>query len=164
MINFLKIEFRSIFMLMLVLASFLGFACSGNGSTTDLSLSEAEKQSAINSIVEIYGKSNGIVAGKIEQDGDKVDLILIVNSTEYLPSYGPMNKEKGKQIGRHFVELVKNGGTDDPAVNGIGEGKFNYSVGVYYQDVNNPDKTFVNPLRKIVIGKKKAKSSTLNWD
>ena len=34
-----------------------------------------------------------------------------------------VNKEKGKEIGKHFVTLIKNGGTDDPAVNGIGKGK-----------------------------------------
>ena len=164
MINILENNRQSVFPILVVLTILLGFACSGGGPATNLLLSEAEKQTAIDTIVQTYGKSNGVLAGKIAQDGNDVDLIIIINSTEYLPSYGPMNKEKGKEIGKHFVKLIKNGGTDDPAVNGIGKGKFNYSIGVYYQDVNNPDKTFVNPLRKIVTGKKKAKSSTIKWD
>ena len=139
-------------------------ACGGGGTETDLVLGETEKADAIETIL-AKGFSSSDHAGKfgamlatITQEGADVKLILIIDSTE-----AHFTKEIGREMATEFVKVVKNAGTDEPTGTEIGKGIFNYSVGVYYDDISNPDKTYVNPIRKIVIGEKKSNSKNIKW-
>lgn len=139
-------------------------ACGGGGAETDLVLSEVEKEKAKEQILsKLFSSSDhatgfGAMVATITQEGANVKLILIIDSTE-----AHFTKEIGRKMATEFVRVVKNAGTDEPTGTEIGKGIFNYSVGVYYDDINNPDNTFVNPIRKIVVGEKKRNSKNIKW-
>lgn len=83
-------------------------------------ITEFDKTTAINQI-KAYPE---ILDAAIEQDGKDLSLVLIVE-------YGT-SEEYAKQLGDNFVRMVKTFGPEPAPGKLIGEGMFNYLVGVYY--------------------------------
>lgn len=83
-------------------------------------ITEFDKTIAINQI-KAYPE---ILDAAIGQDGNELSLVLIVE-------YGT-SEELAKQLGDNFVRMVKTFGPEPAPGKIIGEGMFNYLVGVYY--------------------------------
>jgi len=78
------------------------------------------------------------------QDGKELNLVVIVD-------YGT-SKERAKELGDSFVRLVKTYGPEPVPSKEIGEGIFDYLVGVYY-----PNKEMV------VMGAKVSSADHITW-
>tara|TARA_B100001750_G_scaffold239014_1_gene246440 strand:+ start:293 stop:850 length:558 start_codon:yes stop_codon:yes gene_type:complete len=143
-------------------------ACGG-GVETDLVIPESEKEAAVNIMLDKYkaDQEGGVVGASVTQEGGTLNLIIMIKRITYLENVRSTANldwsNQGRKLGTEFVRLVKDGGTDDPTGGEIGKGQFNYTIGVYYQDPANPNKVYANPIRKIVEGKKSAKSSKIKW-
>ena len=126
-------------------------------------------EAAVNKMLDKYkaDQEGGVVGASVTQEAGTLNLIIMIKRITYLENVRSTANldwsNQGRKLGTEFVRLVKDGGTDDPTGSEIGKGQFNYTIGVYYQDPANPNKVYANPIRKIVEGKKSAKSSKIKW-
>ena len=65
-----------------------------------------------------------VVEAAISQRGDQVSLILIVRSAT--------NKQRARELGDNFVRMFKSFSPDTAPGSVIGEGIYDYVVGIYY--------------------------------
>lgn len=83
-------------------------------------ITEFDKTTAINQI-KAYPE---VLDAAVEQDDKELSLVLIVE-------HGT-SEELARQLGDNFVRLVKTFGPEPAPGKVIGEGMFNYLIGVYY--------------------------------
>lgn len=110
--------------------------CGGTVPT----LTEAEKNCAI---VQITGDAL-VQDAAVTQGGRQLSLVLIV---DYATS-----EAYAKELGDRFVRLVKSCGPEPAPSQDIGEGTFDYLIGVYYPDVT-----------LIAMGAKVSSSEYITW-
>ena len=87
---------------------------------------------------------DGVQDASITQRLDVFSLALIVGYAT--------NKQHAKNLGDNFVRMVKTFSADDSPSKAIGEGKYDYIVGVYKPNEET-----------IVIGKKQKASKSIAW-
>ena len=111
--------------IIVVIAIIVGVAGGGDGNddvpaATDVPvLTEEQKSLAINAMM---GQSL-VSDAAITQDGRNLSLVLVVNAAA--------SEEYAKELGSNFVRLVKTFGPEEAPGREIGEGIYDYLVGVY---------------------------------
>ena len=105
--------------IIVVIAIIVSIAGGGNGNDDVPVLTEDQKSLAIN---EIVGQSL-VRDAAITQDGRDLSLVLVVNAAA--------SEEYAKELGNNFVRLVKTFGPEEVPGREIGEGIYDYLVGVY---------------------------------
>jgi hypothetical protein len=99
-----------------------GATTPGQSSAQVKALSEDEKSLAIAGIE----ASPLVLEAAISQEGEEMSLVIIV-------PYGT-TKFTAERLGDNFVRLVKSIGPDQAPTNIIGEGLYDYQIGVYHPD------------------------------
>ena len=85
----------------------------------------AASAASVNSMVISSIEANReVVDAAISQRGDQVSLVLIVRSAT--------NKQRAQELGDDFVRMFKSLSPDTAPSQAIGEGRYDYLVGVYY--------------------------------
>ncbi len=128
-------KYAVVALLLLMMAMVVATACSPAEP-----MSDEVKQMASASIEE----QDQVIDSDIRQDGHDLSLILVV-------SYAT-TPATAKQLGDNFVRMVKSLGPDDSPGRTIGEGKYDYVIGVYYP---NQD--------RVALGAKVRGASRISW-
>lgn len=116
------------------------FGCFGEEKPPPPQLTAQEKQMAIDTIKEYKEVRDAAVS----QDGDTLSLVVIVG-------YGT-SKERAKEMGDNFVRLVKTFSKDESPEKEIGEGIYDYIIGVYYPNE-----------KELVLGAKSSIARNITW-
>lgn len=115
-------------------------SCAGSEKTPPPVITEQEKSLAISQIKE----HANVKDAAISQDGDTLSLVLIVDLGT--------TKNKAKELGDNFVRLVKAFSKDDSPGNEIGNGIYDYLIGIY-----DPAK------KEIAMGAKSSIARSITW-
>ena len=97
-------------------------------------------QTAINSIKGYPG----VMDAAITKSGNQVSLVLVVDYS--------INNTVAKQLGENFVRLYKSMSNDDPPGKSVGKGRYDYLIGVYYQNE-----------KQIALGGKVSFAEHISW-
>ena len=103
--------------------------------------SSASVNSMVVSSIEAYRE---VVEAAISQRGDRVSLVLIVRSAT--------NEQRAQELGDNFVRMFKSLSPDTPPGRVIGEGMYDYVVGVYYPNE-----------KKVASGAKAKNARRITW-
>ena len=104
-------------------------------------LTAKQKQLAIDSIT----AQDLVIDAAISQDGKELSLVVVINSAA--------NEEYAKEVGDNFVRLTKSFGPEEAPRQEIGPGLYDYVIGVYSPQSDNP----------IVIGAKVSSARRIIW-
>ena len=105
----------------------------------------AASASSVNAMVVSSIEANReVVEAAISQKGDQVSLVLIVRSAT--------NEQRAHELGDNFVRMFKSLSPDTPPGRVIGEGIYDYLVGVYYPNE-----------KKVASGAKAKNARRITW-
>ena len=105
----------------------------------------AASASSVNAMVVSSIEANReVVEAAISQKGDQVSLVLIVRSAT--------NKQRAQELGDNFVRMFKSFSPDTAPGSVIGEGMYDYVVGVYYPNE-----------KKVASGAKAKNARRITW-
>ena len=85
-----------------------------------------------------------VLDAAISQDGNTFSLVLVVNRAT--------NQTGARQLGDNFVRMLKTFSDDDNPGREIGQGKYDYLIGVYYSDRT-----------QVALGAKAAGATRIRW-
>ena len=85
-----------------------------------------------------------VIDTAIKQEGRDISLVIVVN--------GSISKQRAKELGDNFVRLIKTFSKDKVPGEKIGDGIYNYLIGVYDPEENN-----------IVLGTKVYTAEQITW-